>query len=716
MGVDVVVDIGAHMGYYSLLAATANDGARVVAVEASPENAEVIRRNFLAFESPRVKLIEGAFGASNDSHEFQLTEASDNSSYTGHPDSPTTHTVQVAGITGVDLGISLGESVLIKIDVEGHELAALEGLQPVFDVASQVRLLIELNPNCMRSAGYDPHSLLTWLENNDYRVFALSESERSWQELHVGTGFIDGLVGRSYVNLYCLPRRTAITMVAALHSAATNGAERTLVEFAEEFISEGGLLCTLVPQPDQGITADLVKAGSSVHGVSSQTWWAVPEASYDRRLTPAHWIGHSVSDEVNRVISNLIPDVVLTQTSVMPQAAVAAAIYGIPHVWWLHEFGDLDHQLAYPLPIDQMGSLFGQMSQLVLTNSQAVKNHFFPRGALNVEVSPPNPRAMAVSTEEKVVTPWTLGVVGGLQSGKGHDVAIKAVAHLAQTGRYVRLRFVGSALPADKERLRRLSDELGVSESLVFAGHQTEVSGVYRGLSAVLVASWAEAFGRVPFEASDAGLPVIYPLSGGIQEYMEPGVTGIAFEPRDDKSLAEAIAKLYDDKEFGKRLASAWSASVSEARADRNRTNVLMRSLHRAVKDYSETETQLFIRALATTGAYADRDAVRAELLQLVQERDVLVQERDVLVQERDVLVQERDVLVQERDVLVRTTLELEASLADFKRHLETAELAQGQAASRMQLIENSRSWRALAPYRRVGTWLKQALGRVRLP
>jgi len=42
---DVVLDVGAHIGYYTLLAMSSAPNATVVAVEASPNNADVLRRN-----------------------------------------------------------------------------------------------------------------------------------------------------------------------------------------------------------------------------------------------------------------------------------------------------------------------------------------------------------------------------------------------------------------------------------------------------------------------------------------------------------------------------------------------------------------------------------------------------------------------------------------------------------------------------------------------
>jgi len=43
----------------------------------------------------------------------------------------------------------------------------------------------------------------------------------------------------------------------------------------------------------------------------------------------------------------LDPDVIWSQTMVIPWGAVAAAILGKPHVWYVTEFGERDHQLQF---------------------------------------------------------------------------------------------------------------------------------------------------------------------------------------------------------------------------------------------------------------------------------------------------------------------------------------------------------------------------------
>ena len=69
---DDVIDIGAHIGYYSLLAASTKPTARVVAVEASPHNAATLRDNAHINGCERVEVISAAFSDNSDPVQFFL--------------------------------------------------------------------------------------------------------------------------------------------------------------------------------------------------------------------------------------------------------------------------------------------------------------------------------------------------------------------------------------------------------------------------------------------------------------------------------------------------------------------------------------------------------------------------------------------------------------------------------------------------------------------
>ena len=70
------------------------------------------------------------------------------------------------------------------------------------------------------------------------------------------------------------------------------------------------------------------------------------------------------------------PDVILTSTLTIPWGAMAAALLGRPHLWYVTQFGELDHDLHF-LPLPQVLDIVASSSQRVLTVSEIVRRRLF---------------------------------------------------------------------------------------------------------------------------------------------------------------------------------------------------------------------------------------------------------------------------------------------------------------------------------------------------
>ena len=130
---DIVVDVGAHIGRYSLLAAA--NGATVVAIEPDPANFRLLERNVKLNQKANVVLIREAITAR--AHDLILTTAPPSNTglsavkeHTGSESGNLLEANQVL-VRGRTLDQVVREHRLeridwLKIDVEGHEIAVLE--------------------------------------------------------------------------------------------------------------------------------------------------------------------------------------------------------------------------------------------------------------------------------------------------------------------------------------------------------------------------------------------------------------------------------------------------------------------------------------------------------------------------------------------------------------------------------------------------------------
>ena len=150
---------------------------------------------------------------------------------------------------------------------------------------------------------------------------------------------------------------------------------------------------------------------------------------------------------------------------------------------------------------------------------------------------------LGLSATAKVV-----GVVGRLEPWKGQHHFIRAIGRVRRHFPDIRALIIGQVEPhaqAYYDDLRRLIEELGLSEHVVFTGFRSDLPRILRALD-MLVHSSAdpEPFGRVIIEGMAAGLPVIGMDAGAVPEIIEDGVSGVLVPPRDTEALAEAIRSL----------------------------------------------------------------------------------------------------------------------------------------------------------------------------
>ncbi len=129
---DVFVDVGANVGYFSLLAARAvgADG-QVVAIEAVSELAEAIRANALLNQLDNISVVEAAASDTVGEVELMLAEHPGGATISAAdtpPDLVGRRRVRTVTIDGLVAAGDLPAPAMVKIDVEGAEFPVLDGM------------------------------------------------------------------------------------------------------------------------------------------------------------------------------------------------------------------------------------------------------------------------------------------------------------------------------------------------------------------------------------------------------------------------------------------------------------------------------------------------------------------------------------------------------------------------------------------------------------
>jgi len=146
----IICDIGANVGYFTLIGAGANNKAAVYAFEPVPNIYERLAQNIELNQFTEAKPINAAVGNSELPLKFYVPNTKGmshaSSSKKGwYPDSKETE-VQSVSLDGFKAKHSIGKIDLIKMDCEFHEVEALKGMRGILSTDKPIILMEVLFP------------------------------------------------------------------------------------------------------------------------------------------------------------------------------------------------------------------------------------------------------------------------------------------------------------------------------------------------------------------------------------------------------------------------------------------------------------------------------------------------------------------------------------------------------------------------------------------
>ena len=198
------VDVGAHYGFYALLAGKRDSSLEVIACEPTPETCKVLARNVALNELKNVSVQQIALSDTDGTASFNISLSSDSS---GFHSNPVALPLRQLDVVTKRLDSLLAERApcptLIKMDTEGHELAVLRGLSSTIERFPDLRLLIAFNPMMQKAAGYPEEALLSHLRGLGFTVCLLEEKARHATYVASQQQLPELVKFTGYANLYC---------------------------------------------------------------------------------------------------------------------------------------------------------------------------------------------------------------------------------------------------------------------------------------------------------------------------------------------------------------------------------------------------------------------------------------------------------------------------------------------------------------------------------
>lgn len=175
-------------------------------------------------------------------------------------------------------------------------------------------------------------------------------------------------------------------------------------------------------------------------------------------------------------------------------------------------------------------------------------------GILLDDIPPAPAEWKAAQRREQGATPEdrVLGVVGRIESHKGHLDALRALQALLKTHAAVQLWIVGDG--EFEPVVRRFVHEQGLAEHVRFLGFRRDVKQVIQCFDAQVFPSHQEGTPNTLYESMLVGNVAVASTADGQGEILEDGKTALMFEPGDHGTLAAHLARVLDDPELADAL------------------------------------------------------------------------------------------------------------------------------------------------------------------
>ena len=158
-------------------------------------------------------------------------------------------------------------------------------------------------------------------------------------------------------------------------------------------------------------------------------------------------------------------------------------------------------------------------------------------------------RSLGLSWPEDSVI---VGITARLNPVKDIPTLIRGFALAHKNCPALRLLIAGDG--AEMDNLKKLSEDLGVSEEVCFAGWITDTDSFYSAIDINSLTSLSETFSYSLTEGARFHLPTVASRVGGVPYLIDHGIHGLLFEAGDFETLSRHLTAMAQDPELRKHL------------------------------------------------------------------------------------------------------------------------------------------------------------------
>jgi len=172
---DVAIDVGAHVGYFSLLfRLLAGNAGAVYAFEPMPDTYNRLLRNVMRNRFTNIVPLPMALAAVKGCAEFHFNHRNEGECSLLGDGGDGSCQVQVSTLDELFAGAQPDRPRLLKIDAEGAEMHVLEGGRQWFDENAPDMVICEINRPALAGAGSSEREIRDFLQARAYRCAVIN--------------------------------------------------------------------------------------------------------------------------------------------------------------------------------------------------------------------------------------------------------------------------------------------------------------------------------------------------------------------------------------------------------------------------------------------------------------------------------------------------------------------------------------------------------------
>ncbi|KAA6232320.1 glycosyltransferase [Chlorobium phaeovibrioides] len=160
--------------------------------------------------------------------------------------------------------------------------------------------------------------------------------------------------------------------------------------------------------------------------------------------------------------------------------------------------------------------------------------------------------------------PFTIAALGRITKNKGFDFLIRSFARFQQLNPDAEAGLVVMGEGSDRPAFEALSKELGLSQKVRFSGFLQNPYPTLQASDIFAMTSTNEGLSNALLEAMYLRCAPISTYAGGVEEVITNAMNGLLINYGDEKSLAEAITRLYRNETERKEMAEAARERVEQ--------------------------------------------------------------------------------------------------------------------------------------------------------